>query len=179
VRQSCCPNVAPPAERELSDNFGDRAAAGRRSPDDGIVGGNTARGAVRPDSRRHPDDVVERARYDFDYAAIRPQPRHRRRLDRHAGRHQRCEWAVAARDDLSADDPQGESRGHADPGTRANFEYAAADHDRRLSCFRKFRRYPESASSPSAASKSPPSGFRSIRRRLPRAASVSKMYATS
>src|SRR5712675_1856094 len=77
------------AERELSDNFGDRAAAGRRSPDDGIVGGNTARGAVRPDSRRHPDDVVERARYDFDYATIRPQSRHRRRLDRHAGGHQK------------------------------------------------------------------------------------------
>src|SRR4030088_2247841 len=49
------------AERELSDDFGDGAAAWRLSADYGIFGGNAARGAVRADSRRHPDDVVERA----------------------------------------------------------------------------------------------------------------------
>ena len=47
--------------------------------DHGVVGGDAAGGAVRPDPRHHPDDLVERARLHLDHAAIRPQPRHRGR----------------------------------------------------------------------------------------------------
>ena len=42
------------AERQLSDPSGHRAAAGRRSADHGVVGGDAARAAVRPDSRASP-----------------------------------------------------------------------------------------------------------------------------
>ena len=49
----------------------------------------------------------------------------------------------------------------------------------RTSCCRRSRRYPASAWSASAASRSPPSACRSIRRRWPRAASASRTCATS
>src|SRR5260370_36874149 len=65
------------SERQLSDAFGHGAAAGRRPADHGIHGGLAARIAVRRDPRRHPDDVVERARLCPDYPAVRFEPPHR------------------------------------------------------------------------------------------------------
>jgi EcsC protein family len=58
------------AERELSDPLGNSPTAGRRSPDHCVVGRNAARGAVRPNSWPHPDDLLERARDHCDHAAV-------------------------------------------------------------------------------------------------------------
>ena len=63
------------AERQLSDASGHRAAAGRRSADHGVLGGDAARAAVRPDPGPHPDDLGERARLHPDHPAVRLEPR--------------------------------------------------------------------------------------------------------
>ena len=87
----------------------------------------------------------------------------------------------AARHALSADDPQGQSGRHADPGARPDLGQPAADHGRRLCgkhpAAEDFADIRASASSASAASRSPPSACRSIRRRWPRAASTSRTSA--
>ena len=59
------------------------------SPDDGgDQRRQPARAPSRPDRRRHRDDLAERHRPGPHHAAIRPQPRHRRRGARRPGRHQ-------------------------------------------------------------------------------------------
>ena len=63
------------AERQLSDPSGHGAAAGRRSADHGILGGDAARAAVRADPGPHPDDLGERARLHPDHPAVRSEPR--------------------------------------------------------------------------------------------------------
>ena len=75
--------------------------------------------AVRPDPRAHPDDLGERARLHPDHAAIRPQPRistgpSPTRCRRSMPRPPICRPRML----VSADDPEGQSGRHADPGAR-------------------------------------------------------------
>src|SRR5262245_8456775 len=84
------------AKRELSDPSGDGTAARRRSAIHGVLGGNAARDAVRPDPRPHPDDLLERAGLHADHAAVRFEPADRWVRIRHAIRHQRGECLSAA-----------------------------------------------------------------------------------
>ena len=70
------------------------ALPGASPGDDGGDGGDAAGARARPHRRRHRDDLVDVARLDAHHAAVRPQPRHRRRGARRAGgdqrRAQRC-----------------------------------------------------------------------------------------
>ena len=120
------------AERQLSDASGHGAAAGRRSADHGVVGGDAARTAVRRDPGPHPDDVGERARLHPDHAAVRFEPPDRWGGQRYAVGDQCRERVPAGRHAVSADDPQGQSGRHADPGARPHLGQPAADHCRRL-----------------------------------------------
>ena len=95
---------------------GHGAVAGRRSADHGVLGRDAARAAVRPDSRPHADDLVERARLHPGHGAVRSEPQRRQRRGRRSGGDQRRGSATAAEHALSADDPQGEPGRHADPG---------------------------------------------------------------
>ena len=122
-----------PAERQLPHHTGQRAIAGRRSPDDGLIRRDAAGGAVRPDSRHHSDDLLQRARLHADQPAVRSQPHRRFGRHRHSGGDQRGRRPAAARDDLPADDSQGESRRYADPGSGGHIGYPAAD-GRRCLC---------------------------------------------
>ena len=114
---------------------------------------------------------VERARLHADQPAVRSQPHRRLRppptslaaINAAGGQ-------SAAQHDLPADDPQGEPGRYADPGSGGHIGYPAADDGRRL-CGKHpapedladLGRRPRRAS---AGSRSRPSGFRSIRRRL-------------
>ena len=59
------------AERQLPDDPDLGAAARRRPANDGLVGGNPARAAVQPDSRRHPAHLVQRAWRDPAHRPVR------------------------------------------------------------------------------------------------------------
>ena len=82
----------------------------------------------------HRDDIVEFARLDAHHAAIRPQPRHRRRRAGRAGGDQRRtqppSFGIAQQSDLS----QGQSRRRADhdPGAYLRDNDAGADVRRRV-----------------------------------------------
>ncbi len=121
-----------PAERQLSHDPGVCAAARRRSPNHGVVGSHPARATDQPNSRRNPADFVQRAWQYPAHRSVRPQPHRRQRGGRRAGGDQCRQPLSADRHSLSADHPEGESRGCADPGARAHVGYAAADHGRRL-----------------------------------------------
>ena len=96
--------------------------------DDGLVGGDAAREAVRPDSLPDADDVDQLDRLHADHAAVRAERRHQRsgaaRADRDqcGGRPASEEHADAA--DLSRD----QSGGCADPGARADLGCPADHH---------------------------------------------------
>ena len=85
----------------------------------GVAGDGAARAQVRPDSVAAADDLVELVRDQPDHAAVRPQPRHRRRRAGRAGRHQRRRLDAAAQPALSADLFEGE------PGRRADRDAGA------------------------------------------------------
>ena len=76
------------AASRFSDDLGQRAASGREPQHGRHQRRRAARAPSRPDRRRHRDDLAERHRPDPHHAAIRPQPRHRRRGARRPGRDQ-------------------------------------------------------------------------------------------
>ena len=83
------------AAGRVPDNPGLGRTAWRQSGDDGVVGGDAARTAIRTHRRRDGDDFGQPARLDPDRAAVRPLARHRRRRARRAGRDQRRAKSVA------------------------------------------------------------------------------------
>ena len=76
------------AADRLSGDLGGRVAARRQSGDDGFGCGHAAGAAVRTHRRHQPDDLVEPAGLDRHHHAVRPEPQHRCRGARCAGRHQ-------------------------------------------------------------------------------------------
>ena len=106
------PNVNYP------DDPGISATARRRPANDGILGGNPARAAALANSRRYAADFVECAWLHPAHHPVRSQPRHRQRRGRCPVRDQCSQPISAAQYSLSADDPEGESRRHPDPGPR-------------------------------------------------------------
>ena len=82
----------------------------------------------------HRDDIVQFARLDAHHAAIRPEPRHRRRRARRAGGDQRRTQPAAFRIAQQSDLPQGQSRRRADhdPGAYLRDDDAGADVRRRV-----------------------------------------------
>ena len=142
--------VARAAERQLPDHSGHGAIARRRSADHGVVGGDAARAAVRPDPRRHPDDLVERARHHPDHPAVRPEPR------RSTARPATCWRRSTPRARICrAGIPYPPTIRKVNPADTPilvlapHLGHAAADHGRRLSpktsCCRRSRRSPASA----------------------------------
>ena len=60
---------------------------------------------------------------DVDHAAVRPEPQHRRRRPRRAGRHQRRPRPAAGQPAEQSDLPQGQSGRCADPDPRAHLRH--------------------------------------------------------
>ena len=90
--------------------------AGGEPRDDGLVGGDAAGAPVRPDRRRHRDDVDELAGVDQHHAAVRPEPQHRRRGARRAGGDQRGAGPAPGQPAEQPALPQGQ------PGRRADHD---------------------------------------------------------
>ena len=104
---------------------------GRQPGDHGLVGGAAAGAAVRADSRHRADDLDELSRHRGGHDPVRPQPHHRWRRQRRAGRDQRRQRPVAEEPSLAADLSQGQSGGLADPAAVGDLGHAAADHRQR------------------------------------------------
>ncbi len=117
------------AAGRLPDHSGQRVAARRQPRDDGLVGRDAARAAVRAHRRHHRDDLGEPARLDRDHAAVRSEPQHRRRRARRAGRDQRRARPAAAEPAEQSDLSQGQSGRRADsaPGADVRRHSCAAD----------------------------------------------------
>ena len=81
--------VAAAASR-FSDHLGHRDAARRQPRNRGHQRRRAARAPSRPDRRRHRNDLAKRHRTGPHHAAVRHQPRHRRRRARRPGGDQRC-----------------------------------------------------------------------------------------
>ena len=162
--RDCLPppaGVAAAAGR-LPDDFGAGVVAGRQPRNDGGYRGDAARALARAHRRHHRDDVVEFARLDAHYAAVRPEPRHRRRRARRTGGDQCCAQSAAVRIAQQPDLPQGESRRRADhdPGAHLRHDDAGTDVRCRVDDHRAEAVAGDAASgrSASAAARCPPCG---------------------
>ena len=113
--------VAAAASR-LPDHLGDRPASGSEPANGRDQRRRAARTASRPDRRRDRDDVAERHRADPHHAAVRRDPRHRRRRARRSGGDQRRPRRPADQPDHQSDLPQDQSGRRADPYPRAHLE---------------------------------------------------------
>ncbi len=122
ARLSMAAGVGAAAGR-FSLDPGDDAASRRLARHDGGAGDGAAGAPVRPDPVARHHDVVEFLRHQPGHAAVRPQPRHRLRLARRAGRDQRGGLRAAAQPSLSAGLFQGEPGGHADRDAGAAFRH--------------------------------------------------------
>ena len=81
------PGVAAAGSR-VSHHLGKRQFARREPRDDGVVGGDAARAAIRTDRGGHRNDVVERPGIHQRHLAIRSESGHRLGRTRRASRHQ-------------------------------------------------------------------------------------------
>ena len=117
------------AAGRLPDRAGDDAVAGREPRRDRLADHGAAGAAARPDPVAVVDELDELVRRQPDFAAVRSQPRHRRRDPGRAGRDQRRGRRAAANAALSAGLRQGE------PGGCAGHD-AGADARRRSRCAR-------------------------------------------
>ena len=108
------------AAGRLSDHFGQRAPARREPGNHGLVGGDAAGTRARADCRHHRDDLVEFARQHQRHAAVRSEPRHRRRRARGAGGDQCGAQPAAERPAEQSDLSQGQSGRCADHDPRAH-----------------------------------------------------------
>ena len=90
-----------------------------------------ARAPARRDRRRHRDDLGQLARLDAHLHPVRPQPRHRRRGARRAGRPQRGRRRPAGRPAHAAALPQVQPGRGADPDPGADLQ----DHRRRADIY--------------------------------------------
>ncbi len=120
--------VAAAAGR-LPDDLGAGVAPRRQSRDDGGDGRDAARAFAGAHRRRHRDDVVEHAGVDPRYAAVRLEPRHRRRGARRAGGDQRRALAAAHGPAKQSDLPQGQPGRCADHDPDAHLRDADAGPD--------------------------------------------------
>ena len=98
----------------LPDHLGQRIHGGRQPGHHGLDRGDAAGAAPGSDRRRHRDDLLERDRLHARHAAVRPEPRHRRRGARRGGGDQRGARGPADRAAQQSDLPQGQHRGRAD-----------------------------------------------------------------
>ena len=114
--------VAAPGR--FPDHPSDDPASRRQCRDHGVARHRAAGAPVRPDSRALDHDVVVVVRHQPDHAAVRPQPRHRRRRAGPAVGDQRRRLDPAAQPSLSADLRQGEPGRCAGDDARADL----ADH---------------------------------------------------
>ncbi len=156
-----------PAAGRLSNHSGHRHACRRQRRDHGVIGGDAAGAAARPDSRRYRDDLIQRARRHLGHGSVRPQPQHRPCRPGCAGGDHGCRQDTAADDDDAADLQEAQSSRCADPGPCGPVRHLAADAGGRIR--RQLSRAANLAGSrasprlPSAASSDRRSGFRSIR----------------
>ena len=127
------------AAGRFPDHPGDDAAAGRQSRHHRLAGDGAAGAAVRPDPRAADHDLVELLRHQPDHAAVRSQPRHRRRRAGRAVGDQCRRLDAAAQPSLSADLFQGES------GRRADHHAGAHLADYRPARAERPRRHPDGA----------------------------------
>ena len=105
--------------------------AGRQPRNHGLVGGTAAGAATGANPRRRADDVDQFARHVGGHDPIRPQPQHRRRRERRAGRDQCRRRPVAEEPPLAADLSQGQSGRFTDPAVVGDLGHAAAHHRQR------------------------------------------------
>ena len=158
-----------------------REPAGRQPGDDGVVGGDAARAAVRAHRRRHRDDLDQLARLD----QIMLQFDLNRDIDAAA---RDVQAAInAARGQLPANLPnnptlpQGQSGRRADPDAGADLRHRTTrprcTTSPRRSCSRSCRRSRASARSSSAAARCRRCASTSIRRRSTTTASGSRTCA--
>ena len=122
------------------------------------------------------------ARLDLDRHPVRAQPRHRRGGGRRAGGDRAHAARAAARDDQPAELPEGQSGRRADPAAGADERHRAAHRSRRLRPARDLAVALDASTASrrwrSSAARNLPCASRSIRRRLPRAASRSTSSRT-
>ena len=102
----------------LPDNHRDCAVAGRRPADDGVLGGDAARKAVRSDTLSDADDLHEFAGLHADHPAIRAERRHQLRGDARADGDQCRVGPVAEGHAHAADLSRDEPGRRADSGSR-------------------------------------------------------------
>ena len=120
------------AQRQLPDHPGDRPVARRRSANHGVLRGDAARAADRPDSRRHAAHLDERAgRHPVTVQFELARTVDSAAVDVLAAINAASPY-LPTEHPLSADDPESESGRDADPGSRAHLRHPAADHRRCL-----------------------------------------------
>ena len=101
------------AAGRFSDSAGDHTTAGRQPRCDRVADHSAARTPARANSVAVVDDVDQLVRGQPDIAAVRPQPRHRRRHPGRAGGDQRGGRYPAEKSAVPADLRQGEPGGRA------------------------------------------------------------------
>ena len=119
------------AAGRFPDRAGDDAIAGRKPRRRGLADHGAAGAPTRANPVAVVDAVDELVRRQPDIAAVRPQPRHRRRNAGRAGRDQRRRRHLAANPAVSADLRQGEPGRRAGADARADLgDDLAARHER-------------------------------------------------
>ena len=115
------------ADDRVSDHQRHRQPARRRSRNHGGDSGGAAGAPARRDSRRHRADVAQFARFDPRLGAVRPEPQHRRRRPRRAGRNQCGTHRFAGRPAVAAELSEGQSGRHAGDDPGADLEDRSAE----------------------------------------------------
>src|SRR6266404_2493254 len=121
------PSGGAVAASRLSDDPGHDAAARCQPRDHGILGHPTAGAAVWADPGRYADDVEQRARQQRNHGPVRLVAQHRRCRAGYPDGDQCGERAAAEEPSLTADLPQGQSGGLADPRPCPYLGHGAAD----------------------------------------------------
>ena len=118
--------VERPAHGGLSHDPGERRPARREPGNDGGVGGDAAREAVRHDCRCHLDQFLQHARQHQHHAAVRSEQVDRRGRAGRAVDDRAGAAAAAAGDAVAAVVPEGEPRRRAGAVPHAELAHAAA-----------------------------------------------------